>query len=64
MQCQEFEGMFMADDKEDDDSVLCELTGVRLFKSRRAVAQHVSSQQFKEAVAAATTEKGSGEVGQ
>lgn len=55
--------MFMVEDKEDDDYVLCELSGVRLFKSRRAVAQHVNSQQFKEAMAAATTEKGSGEVG-
>lgn len=43
--------MFMVEDPADDSFVYCELTGVRMFKSRAAVNQHVNGQLFKETMA-------------
>ena len=43
--------MFMVEDPADDSFVFCELTGVRLFKSKAAVDQHINSQPFKEMMA-------------
>lgn len=50
--CQEYEGMFMVDDPADENFVFCELTGVRMFKSRAAVNQHANGQCFQKAMAA------------
>eukprot|EP00752_Nemacystus_decipiens_P005927 g5353.t1 len=47
----DYEGMFMVEDPADDGFVFCELTGVRLFKSKAAVDQHINSQSFKEMMA-------------
>lgn len=41
----------MVEDPADDGFVFCELTGVRLFKSKAAVDQHINSQTFKEMMA-------------
>ena len=41
----------MVEDPADDGFVFCELTGVRLFKSKAAVDQHIKSQPFKEMMA-------------
>lgn len=43
--------MFMVEDPADDGFVFCELTGVRLFKSKAAVDQHINSQSFREMMA-------------
>lgn len=43
--------MFMVEDPGDEHFVFCELTGVRMFKSRAAVNQHIKSQLFKDAMA-------------
>ena len=43
--------MFMVEDPCDEHFVFCELTGVRMFKSRAAVDQHIHSQLFSEAMA-------------
>lgn len=43
--------MFLIEDPADEGFVFCELTGVRLFKSKAAADQHVNSQPFKEMMA-------------
>lgn len=43
--------MFMVEDPADDGFIFCELTGVRLFKSKAAVDQHVNSQSFRDMMA-------------
>lgn len=40
--------MFLVEDPADDGFIFCELTGVRLFKSKAAVDQHINGQPFKE----------------
>lgn len=40
--------MFLVEDPSDNGFIFCELTGMRLFKSKAAVDQHIDSQPFKE----------------
>lgn len=49
---QDYEGgIFLVEDPADNGFVFCELTGVRMFKSKAAVDQHINGQPFKEMMA-------------
>lgn len=39
--------MFVEEDPENSKGLICELTGARLSKSRKAVMQHVNGQAYK-----------------
>ncbi|CAM9706372.1 unnamed protein product [Ectocarpus sp. 4 AP-2014] len=47
----DYDGMFLVEDPADDGFVFCELTGMRMFKSKAAVDQHINGQPFKEMMA-------------
>lgn len=48
---QDYEGMFLVEDPADKGFVFCELTGMRMFKSKAAVDQHVNGEPFQEMMA-------------
>lgn len=55
--------MFVVEDPNDVNHVICELTGAKLFKCRQTIARHLNGQQYKKALEKLGSDNNQGEEG-